>query len=138
MEEIYTTQFLLNRAFEKMENVGKKKKFSMKKPEVKKQNRKTYIKNFVTLCNSINRDINHVKTFMENELKVSSSINDDDMLMLNNIYHQGKIELVISKYAEKYIICSEPKCGSGNTEIIKENRISYLSCKSCFSKKAVN
>lgn len=139
MEELYTKEFLLNRAFEKMENISKKK-FSMKKPEIKNQNRKTFIKNFQEMCQSINRDEEHLKVFIDKELKLrkSSSINEDNMLMINGTIRQGPIENIIARYAQKYIICGEPKCNSGNTKIVKESRITYLACNSCGSRKAID
>lgn len=140
MQELYTTEFLLKRLYEKLEDDKlNKKKFSLKeKPEIILQNRKTFIKNFIKICELINREPLHFQLFIDNELQVSSSINEENMLMLNNTYSKPQVEKVMNKYIMDYVICSEPKCLSGDTVLIRNNRISFLECKSCQSKKSVN
>ena len=137
MEELYSQKELLERVFKKMENVSKKN-FSMKvRPEIKRQNRKTFILNFIIFSDSINRDKNHIKSYIDKELKTSSSINDDGMLIINNTYNESDILKLLTRYAQTYIICREPSCNSGDTIITKENSIVYLACNSCKSQKAI-
>eukprot|EP00733_Pompholyxophrys_punicea_P002433 Pompholyxophrys_punicea_v1_NODE_1896_length_516_cov_1.253796.p1 type:complete len:141 gc:universal NODE_1896_length_516_cov_1.253796:37-459(+) len=140
MKELYTIDFLLDRLFEKLESDKKdSKKFTSKKPKIVIQNRKTIITNFAELCNIFNRDMNTVKSYIDNELKVTSSIfgDENDMLQINNIYKPSHIEEVLMKYIKTHVVCSEPKCCSGNTEIIREDRLVFLKCNSCHSKKSI-
>jgi translation initiation factor 2 subunit 2 len=138
MEELYTTDFLLERLFDKLESRGNKKKFSLKKPIVDFLNRKTYIKNFVDLCKMMNREQLHLKTFMDKDLNTNSSVNEENSLLLDKKYTQVQIENTIAKYVKKFVICQEPKCGSGDTKLIKENHITFLECKGCCSKKSID
>ena len=137
MEELYTTEFLLKRLFDKLENRGNKKKFSLKKPIVNFMNRKTYIKNFIELCEMMHREQLHLKSFIDKDLNTNSSVNEENALLLDRKYTQMQIENTIAKYVKKYVICPEPKCGSGDTVIVKENHIMFLECKSCCSKKSI-
>ncbi len=86
----------------------------------------------------MHRDKQSVKSFIEKDLKIETSLNEDNVLIFEKEYQSIPIENAITKYVKKYVICLEPKCGSGDTEIIKENRITYLACKTCCSKKSIN
>jgi translation initiation factor 2 subunit 2 len=138
MEQLYETNFLVDRLFNTLESkIGNKKKFSMKRPVVNDINKKTYIKNFEELCTMLNRDENHFKNYIEKELNIASSINENKALILDSRFKSAQIEDVINKYAKTYVVCKEPECKSGNTQMIKENRINYLVCNSCFARKAI-
>ena len=138
MTQLYETDFLMDRLFKELESkVGNKKKFSMKKPAVEKINRKTWITNFMELCSMLNREKSHFQNFIEKELNVESSLNESNMLILDKMFLPEKVYDVVNKYAKKYVVCKEPECKSGNTEIVKENRIQYLVCHSCKSRKAI-
>lgn len=133
---LYSDEFLLDRLYKKIE--GKtSQKYIVTKPISEKKNRKTFIINFGAVCTSLRRELNALKTYIETELQIDTSIMENNVLVINKIYQQSDIEKVISRFIKTYVLCSEPKCGSGNTEIIKENRISYLVCKVCCSKKAI-
>ena len=136
MEQLYDTEFLLERLFDKLES-NKSQRFMAVKPISIKQNRKTHITNFDAFCKSIKRDPNTVKTYIEEQLAKDSSITLNGTLIINRIYHQHEIDKVFVSYIKTFVLCAESKCGSGNTEFIKENRITYLVCKVCNSKKAL-
>ena len=139
MEELYTIDFCLKRLYDKLEvDKSNNKKFSTDRPLLVIENKKTSIINFEKLCDTFKRDKNSVKLFIDNELQASSSIcGKDNILMINNIYTQKQIETVIGKYIDKYVLCSAIKCGSGNTEIIRKNRITILKCNSCNAEKTI-
>lgn len=138
METIYKTDFLMERLFKTLESkICDKKK--LKKPNVDLEflNKKTYIKNFREICSSWERDENHFKNFLEKELNFGSSINENEALILDGKVTKEQMNDVLLKYAKKYVVCKESECQSGNTEIVKENRVNFLVCKSCLSKKAI-
>jgi translation initiation factor 2 subunit 2 len=138
MQSLYSTDFLVERLFRTLDAKGtNKKKFSMKRPIVENSNRKTHIKNFEELCNMLNREMDHLKNFIEKETHISSSINEKKVLIIDATIRQPKIEEAIDKYAQKYVVCKEPRCKSGDTEIVKKDRLKFLICKSCGSEKAI-
>lgn len=136
MEQIYEDDYLLERLFDKLES-NKSQKLVAVKPKSIKQNKKTHITNFVEFCKSINREPNSVKIYIDERLAKDSSISSTGVLIINKIYHQHEIDKDFMAYIKEYVLCPEIKCGSGNTNIIKENRITYLLCNSCHSKKAL-
>lgn len=135
-KELYTTDFLLDRLFN--QDSTNTKRFTSKKPVILAQNRKTAIVNFLELCDRFKRSPETVKMFIDAELQVSSSILDDNrVLLLNNAYSQAQINDIFAKYIKKFVVCPQEKCGSGQTNIIKIDRINYIKCDSCGAKKAI-
>lgn len=138
MQQLYTTNDLLDRLYAELDSKVQKKKFTLKKPQTTVLNRKTYIKNFEELCVNLRCDELHFKNFLKKELNTELSVNENNMLILDTIRNSSMVENAVAKYAKKFVICLEPKCLSGDTQIIKENRILYLQCDSCNSKKAID
>ena len=136
---LYSDDFLIDRIFDKLE--GKfQKKFTMAKPKVERKNRKTFISNFGDLCITMNRDEKMVRDFFEKQLEKSQSditISTGSLLSITGSYSQIDIEKVFKDFTKKYVICMESKCNSGITELIKENKITYILCKTCNCKMAI-
>jgi translation initiation factor 2 subunit 2 len=74
--------------------------------------------------------------FFEKELQTSVSINQDGGLVITGMFKQPGLLKIFTNYIKEYVTCKE--CNSCDTEIIKENRITYLKCNKCLSKKAFN
>ena len=136
MEVLYDDSFLLERIFSKLQE-NKSQKLIVEKPETTRQNRKTFFTNFTSFCDSVKRNHSAVEAFIKSELQVETSVMGNGILCINKIYQQQDIEKVCKNYIKSYVICSEQRCGSGNTEIIKEGRINFLVCNVCKSRKAV-
>lgn len=135
-DKTYSDEFLLHRIFSKLEET-KRKKLVVEKLIIEKKNGKTFVTNFLSFCESVKRDANSVQSYIENDLQIKTSLMENGTLIINKVYPAGDIEKTFERYARSYVICAEPKCGSGNTEIIKENRINYIYCHTCKSKKSV-
>ncbi|ATZ80859.1 eukaryotic translation initiation factor eIF-2 beta [Bodo saltans virus] len=134
----YTVDFLIDRIKKEHDVKKNNKKFASEMPDVFSQNRKTIISNFNKLCKGFKRDPEHVKKFIEDELHTSSSIfGEDMMLLINTIYTRQQILSIFENYIKKYVVCPQIKCGSGNTDIIKEDRISHIHCNSCGCRKTI-
>lgn len=137
MQELYKTDYLLERLYSELETKVQKTKFTLKRPCIYFFCRKTYVKNYKELCDSLKCDEDHLKQFLKKELNTDLSINDSNILIFDTIVSVPLVENVFAKYAKNFIVCLEPKCGSSDTEIIRENRIIYLYCKTCNSKKSI-
>ena len=73
------------------------------------------------------------------ELKIMGDNNLDDettRLKFNITYKSSQIINCITNYMKEYVLCG--LCKSGNTEILKIERITYISCDSCKSQKAIH
>lgn len=139
METLYDDDFLIQRALDKLE--GKQaKKFTIKPPQVKTQNKKTFVANFKEICQAMNRDEEMLRNFFEKQLNKGTgdvTLSATSVLTIAKSYSQKDVETVLRDFAKKYVICKEQKCGSGTTELVKENRITYLVCVSCNCKVAI-
>ena len=98
------------------------------------QNKKTTITNFTAICYKLNRNVNDVKKYFENEMQIISNINGSGGLVITGMFREPQLMKVFSNYIKDFVKCTE--CKSCDTEIIKENRITYNSCNKCKSRKA--
>lgn len=140
MEQLYEDEFLVNRILEKLEGL-EKKKFTMSKPDIERKNKGTFINNFGMLCTELNRDVEMLRNFIEKEFGKSQedvTVSDSMMLYIRGSYSDDEICNVIRNFANKYVLCFEPKCKSGNTELIKINGVRYMKCNTCKGQTALN
>uniref|UniRef100_A0A6C0JUZ6 Translation initiation factor IF2/IF5 domain-containing protein n=1 Tax=viral metagenome TaxID=1070528 RepID=A0A6C0JUZ6_9ZZZZ len=134
----YTYEFLLERVFE-MVNLNKKvaeAKFRLKPPRVEKEGtKKTQWKNFTEMCVIMNRPKDHVQQYVLAELGCPGSINGAGGLIIKGKFIEENICSVVKHYLEEYVFCHS--CKSGNTNLLKQERLFFLSCSSCSSRITV-
>jgi len=137
MTNIYSLEFLLDRTFKELNerDLNKYNKLIIPKPDVIYVNRKTLFKNFREVCYKLNRKENDVKLFLDTELSTSSSIDINGYLVINGNFKQVGIQKILGQYIKEFILCRQ--CNSSETEIMKENRITFLNCLKCLSKTAI-
>ena len=140
--DFYNQDYLINRAYTKLKNINNDNKKIFCKPEIINHNRKSYISNFIKFCDSINRNPEDVKKFIDNDMStLTSIINDNNMddeksgLKFNNMYRATIIMTSITNYMKQNVLCS--LCKSGNTEIKKINKITYICCNNCKADKSI-
>ena len=136
---LYEDEYLLERIFDKLDG-NTTKKFVITTPIVERKDRHTFVSNFGQVCASLGKEEEIIRQFIEKELGKSSSevtVTAGSVLVITKSYQQSAIEKILGDYAKVFVICAQPKCGSGNTELIKENRILYLVCKKCNCKSAI-
>lgn len=135
MEQDYTIPYLVDRLYAELKNYNStNKKLTLNKPDIKSANKRTFITNFKAICAKLNRNSDDVKSYFEKELCTQISINQDGGLVITGVFKQMGIMKVLDSYIKEYVTCKE--CKSCDTEIIKENRITFLKCNKCLSKKA--
>ncbi len=134
----YDYKVFVDRLYDKLElfKDGTSKKLSLPKPVVNIANKKTVVANFRILCTKLNRDELEVSKFIEQELSTQSSVDGTGGLKLSGIFRLMGIQKIIARYIESFIHCKE--CNGYATDLLKENRITYVKCKICLSKKAIN
>jgi translation initiation factor 2 subunit 2 len=134
----YSLNELLDRCYTEIDNIknnNNSNKLLLIKPDVVFMNKKTYVRNFYQICSRMKKTDQEIKTFFEIELKTDITIDSNKMLIISGRFNQLGVENIFSKYVEQFMKCSE--CSSSNTEIIKENRINFMKCNSCFAKKSI-
>ena len=135
--------YLIKRAYTLLKQEQKQKK-SFIKPEITNHNRKSYISNFIKFCQSINREPEEVRKFINKEMNVNVSFisennldeNNISGLKFNNQFKHTHIMNCITNYMKQYVICEI--CRSGNTEILKKDRINFIYCNSCKGERSIN
>lgn len=131
-EKIY--DMLLKRIYNSLEK--SESKISLSKPIVFIEGvKKTNWNNFNEICNQINRKIDHVYTYFTIELNCKGSINGDNNLILIGRYRTIDIEKILTSYIKEYVKCRA--CNSLNTDFIKENRLLFINCKICESRRSI-
>ena len=142
-KNIYTTSELLDRAYKLLKKENKNKKAFIK-PEMTNINKKSYITNFMIFCNSINREPEHVKKFLIKDMNTDISFiregnidsDEDTGLKFNNLFRSNQIMNSITNYMKLYVLCE--LCKSGETNIVKIERINYIQCDNCKAHRALN
>ena len=126
---------LLEEAYEKVKVVeGKGDRFEIPPIEGHIEGKKTILTNFFNIASYIRRDSDHFQKFVLKELATSGQ-REGDRLVLNNKVPSSKINAKIDQYVKEFVICKE--CGKPDTELIKENRLSFMHCLACGAKHPV-
>lgn len=134
--EPFSQEFLIDRLYIELNNCSNpNKKVSLERPEVCIANKKTFFSNFSEICQKLNRKDTDVKKYFEDELKTEVNILQDGGLNIVGIFRQPGIQKILGNYIKDFVACKE--CNSCDTELIKSNRITFISCNKCKSKKAL-
>ena len=124
-----------------MDGTNKKtKKFAIVKPVITRKDKKTLITNFGAVCSSLHRDIEILRDYFEKSLALPAgdvTVNASSVLIITGSHSDVNLVKHLQDYVMTYVICTEKGCGSGDTELVKENRILWMLCKKCNCQKAV-
>jgi translation initiation factor 2 subunit 2 len=132
----YTLDYLLDRAFGSF-NVDKEQ-FALVIPALVKKDRKAYITNFQDVCNSMKRDPENIRLFLGKELNMDTSVKENGSLKIDGTSKNLTID-VIAKFMKDYVLnyvqCKS--CKSYKTTTQKVDRVMFLVCDTCKSKKSI-
>jgi len=126
---------LLDEAYSKVKIVEERKeRFEIPNVEGHIEGKKTILTNFLNITSYIRREPEHFQKFILKELATSGQ-REGDRLVLNNKIPSSKINAKIEQYIKEFVICKE--CGKPDTELRKENRLTFLHCLACGAKHPV-
>lgn len=127
---------LLNEAYKEVKNTGGTgERFEIPKIEGRFEGKKTIITNFFQVADTLRRPAEHFQKFLLKELATFGTV-EGDRLILNKKIPSTKINPKIEQYAKEFVICKE--CGKPDTEIVKQDRMSFLHCLACGSKQPIH
>lgn len=127
---------LLNQAYEKIKPIEHKgERFEIPKIEGHIEGKKTILTNFFQIADYIRRSPEHFQKFLLKELATSGQ-KEGDRLVLNNKIPSAKINQKIEEYIKNFVLCRE--CGKPDTEITKEDRLTFLHCLACGAKHSIH
>ncbi|KAJ9126622.1 hypothetical protein QFC24_001651 [Naganishia onofrii] len=119
------------------ELAGDKKKFTLVPPQVNREGtKKTVFANIADICRRMRRQPKHLMEFLFAELGTSGSVDGSQRLMIKGRYTQKNMENVLKKYIVEYVMCKT--CKSSDTILEKENRLYFIICEACGSKRSVS
>jgi translation initiation factor 2 subunit 2 len=126
---------LLNEAYgkvKKSESTGER--FEIPKVEGHFEGKKTIITNFLQIASHLRRSPEHFQKFMLRELAASGQM-EGDRLILNMTVPSAKINQKVEQYVKEFVLCDQ--CGKPDTELVKEDRFSFIKCLACGAKHSV-
>ena len=128
---------LLEEAYKKIkkpEGSVSSERFEIPKATGHFEGKKTIVTNFLQIASHLRRKPEHFQKFLLKELAASGQL-DGERLVLNIIVPSAKINQKVEEYAKEFVICKE--CRKPDTEIIKEDRFSFIHCLACGAKHPV-
>jgi translation initiation factor 2 subunit 2 len=126
---------LLKRAREQLpEKIFEKSRFEPPKPDVNIEGNRTFFQNWNQVVSALNRDGNHVLKFLTKELATSANI-EGQRAVFSGKHQRGTMVELINRYMKEYVIC--PECSKPDTNLIREDRITFLVCEACGARTSV-
>lgn len=114
-------------------------KFRIPPPVCQREgSKKTLFANVQEIATVLQRNPEHLIQFLFAELGTSGSIDGEKRLVLKGKFQPKQMESVLRRYILEYVTCKT--CKSMNTELKREsaNRLHFLSCNACGSKRSVS
>lgn len=96
---------------------------------------KTVWANFAIMCKKLHRSLDHVLEYVLAELGTNGSIDGSQRLTIRGRFQPKQVESVMRHYVTEFVKCNT--CGSTKTELKKENRMNFLHCNACQSRRTV-
>ena len=126
---------LLEKAYKKVKQVDTtSSRFEIPKVQGHFEGKKTIITNFFQIASHIRREPEHFQKFLLKELAASGNL-EGDRLVLNIKVPSAKINDKIEQYVKEFVLCKE--CGKPDTELTKQDRLTFIHCLACGAKHSV-
>ncbi len=126
---------LLEEAHKKIKKIEhSSERFEIPKIEGHFEGKKTILTNFLQIASHLRRKPEHLQKFILRELATSGNF-EGERLILNNRIPSAKINSKIEDYVKEFVLCRE--CKKPDTEIVKEDRLTFVHCLACGAKHSV-
>lgn len=126
---------LLDEAYEKVKQIDTNtERFEIPKIEGHFQGKKTILTNFFHISSHLRRDPEHFQKFLLKELAAAGQ-KEGDRLVINKKVPSARINPKIEQYTHEFVLCKE--CGKPDTELQKEDRLTFIHCLACGAKHSV-
>ncbi|RDB17149.1 putative eukaryotic translation initiation factor 2 subunit beta [Hypsizygus marmoreus] len=140
----YTYQELLTRFYASLHaanpsllSSSSQKRYTIAPPSIHREgNKKTIFANVTDICKKMHRQPEHVIQFLFSEMGTTGSVDGAGRLVIKGRFQQKQVENVLRRYIVEYVTCKT--CKSPDTLLTKENRIFFMACESCGSRRSVN
>ncbi|KAJ6496640.1 translation initiation factor [Mycena vitilis] len=113
------------------------KRYTIAPPSIHREGtKKSIFANVTDICKKMHRQPEHVIQFLFSEMGTTGSVDGAGQLVIKGRFQQKQVENVLRRYIVEYVTCKT--CKSPDTLLTKENRIFFMSCESCGSRRSVN
>ncbi len=121
---------LLDRLYMSLSSKAKEgTRFEIPRAQSMIQGKQTIWKNFVKISKDLNRETDLLYKFVMKEISTSSTIVNNQSLVLNGTFDNNKINNMLDKFINTYVLCSA--CKKPDTQISTKNNIKILRCTAC-------
>ncbi|KAK6355794.1 hypothetical protein TWF718_000175 [Orbilia javanica] len=116
---------------------GRLKNYKIPPPQVAREgNKKSIFANLPEIARKMKRNPEHIIQFIFAELGTNGSVDGAGRLVIKGRFQQKQLESVLRRYIVEYLTCGT--CKSPNTTLMKENRLFFVNCNICGSRKSVS
>jgi translation initiation factor 2 subunit 2 len=113
------------------------KRYTIAPPSIHREgNKKSIFANIADICKRMHRQPEHVIQYLFSEMGTTGSVDGSGRLVIKGRFQQKQVENVLRRYIVEYVTCKT--CKSPDTLLTKENRIFFMACESCGSRRSVN
>lgn len=109
-------------------------RFESPKIEGHLEGTKTVLTNIPQISSYLRRNQEHLIKFLLRELATAGSFRDSVLILQRKINSQ-RINEKIEDYVKEFVLCKQ--CGKPDTEIVKDQGISFMHCLACGAKHPV-
>jgi translation initiation factor 2 subunit 2 len=109
-------------------------RFQLPDPEVRQEGNVTVFENFRDAVDRLDREPDHVKRHLQNEVGTSATIDERGRLRLTGEFGADRIRSALDSYAEAYVLC--PECGLPDTRLERERGTYVRQCSACGARSA--
>ncbi|KAF5392662.1 hypothetical protein D9757_000937 [Collybiopsis confluens] len=146
---------LLHAANPALLSSSSQKRYTIAPPSIHREgNKRSVFANVTDICKKMHRQPEHVIQFLFAEMGTTGSVDGAGRLVIKGRFQQKQVENVLRRYIGvstslsispckiyipppvEYVACKT--CKSMDTLLTKENRIFFMSCESCGSRRSVN
>jgi len=114
-----------------------RKRYTIVPPSAHREgNKKTIFANISEICKRMHRQPEHVIQFLFAELGTTGTVDGAQRLVIKGRFQQKQLETVLRRYIVEYVTCKI--CKSPDTLLSKENRLYFMTCESCGSRRSVS
>ncbi len=96
---------------------------------------KTIIRNFKQVADILRREPQRLLVFLGRELAAATNMDSEGRAFLAGRKDPESIRRVIARFYRDYVVC--PVCGSPDTRLVRERKITFLVCEACGAKTPV-
>lgn len=127
---------MLDRAFSEGEMVDSDDiRFDPPSPKVQKEGASTILVNSKKIADYVNRDMDEIVTFLQQELGTNASIDEDNnRVHLKGDFDKDDVGRSIDNFVEMFVLCEQ--CGSPDTFYEEQKGVEIVRCSACGASNA--